>query len=322
MERLRVGVIGCGWFGSAHARVYRELGGVELTAVADVDEVKARRIGERYGARAYSDPERMLDRENLDAVSVVVTPQHLARTAAAAAERGVGVLVEKPVATSERELEDLISAARRGGAVVVPGFIELFNPGYAALKETVRRGEIGDPYLISGKRIGRSPKRDVRWEIGVTLDLAIHEAYVQMDLLGREPNSVRTFVSYATSREREDVALLVMDYPGSVIGIIEVNWLTPVGVRSLRISGSEGSAELDYVSQRLTVEHKEGATIPRLYWREPLMEELGYFVDHVRNSAEPEIGIEFASKVLRTIFSGLRNSTVLGTGPRGGSARK
>ncbi|RLG48241.1 MAG: gfo/Idh/MocA family oxidoreductase, partial [Thermoproteota archaeon] len=183
MRSVRVGVIGCGWFGAAHARVYRAAG-ADLVAVADMDEGRAKRLGEVYGVNYYSNYRRMLDSEDLDAVSVVVTPQNLAEVAADAMGRGVAVLIEKPMAVSRAQLEELMRAYSNSGVIAMPGFIELFNPGYEKLREIVTSGDVGEILMISGTRLGRFPKRSLAWEIGVALDLAIHEVYVQMHLLG------------------------------------------------------------------------------------------------------------------------------------------
>ena len=304
MRKVRVGVVGCGWFGRAHARVYRTLAGVDLIAVSDVNLQLARSVAEGYGIEAYGSAGEMVERANLDAVSVVVTPQKLVEAATEALEGGAHVLVEKPVATSLSELEALRSAASKAGALVVPGFIELFNPGYRLLKRLVQEGELGDLYVVSGKRIGRSPKRQVKWEIGVSLDLGVHEAYVQLDLLNEDPESVWAFRRSVLGNEAEDVALYIMEYPSGVVGVIEANWLTPISYRAVRVSGSKGSAELDYLRQTVILDRSDRSSILRSRWSEPLAEELAYFVQHVREGREPSLNLDTAERVLSLVLSG------------------
>ncbi len=304
MRRVRVGVVGCGWFGRAHARVYRTLAGVELVAVSDVNLKLARSVAEGYGIEAYGSAQEMVEREDLDAVSVVVTPQKLVEAAVEAIEAGAHVLVEKPVATSLDQLRALRASASRHGAFVVPGFIELFNPGYRLLKRMVGDGELGDLYVISGKRIGRSPKREVKWEIGVSLDLGVHEAYIQLDLLGEDPESVWAFRRSVLGNEVEDVALYIIEYPSGVVGVIEANWLTPISFRAVRVSGSRGSAELDYLRQTVLVDRTGESSILRTRWAEPLAEELSYFTEHVRDGREPDLNLETVERVLSLVLSG------------------
>ena len=304
MDTVRVGVVGCGWFGRAHARVYRTLPGVELVAVADVNRELAESVASWYGVKCYASVREMLEKEELDAVSVVVTPQRLAEVTREVISSGTHALVEKPVATSLEDLSDLIRLAESKRVIVMPGFIELFNPGYRILKDLIRDGRLGDIYVISGKRIGRSPKRDVKWEIGVSLDLAVHEVYVQLDLLSEEPSSVWAFNRSVLGQGVEDVSVYIMEYPSGVVGVIEANWLTPISYRAVRVSGSAASAELDYLNQKVTLDELGRSTVIRARWSEPLAEELSYFVRHVKEGREPDLDLKAAEKVLSVLLAG------------------
>ncbi len=308
MRRVRVGVIGCGWFGSAHARVFREISGADLIAVADINPSAARALAKRYNVKAYTDIEKMIRREDLDAVSIAVTPQHLTETAILAMDSGAAVLLEKPLSTSRQELFKLISKIKSTGSIFMPGFIELFNPAVIALKERIQKEELGEPLVLSSERIGRVPKRNLRWNIGVSLDLAIHELYVQMWLLESRPQS-RAYVSKKSSDRYEDLVVFLLNFNdgAAASGIIISNWLTPIGVRRMRFTGSHGSAVLDYLNQQLVLDKHEGTFMPILRRKEPLLEELQTFVDHVSAGRDPEIGAEFAKNVLETLFDGLEN---------------
>ena len=276
MRSVRVGVVGCGWFGAAHARVYRAAG-ADLVAVADVDGERAKRLGEVYRANYYSDYRRMLDLEDLDAVSVVVTPQNLAEVAVDAMERGISVLIEKPMAVSREQLEKLMKTYHNSGVIAMPGFIELFNPGYGKLREIVESGAVGEVLMISGTRLGRFPKRSLAWKIGVALDLAIHEVYIQMHLLGA-PRRVRAFIRRPRRQGGEDIALYILSFDEAV-GLVEANWLTPAGLRVARVSGTSGSVWLDYLEQRVVLERLDSSVIPRVPRREPLLQEITHFID-------------------------------------------
>ena len=307
MRRVRVGVVGCGWFGNAHARVFREVSGADLLAVADINPSAARSLAEKYNVEAYTDIEKMIRKENLDAVSIAVTPQHLTETAVLAMESGAAVLLEKPLATNRQELSKLLSKVESTGSIFMPGFIELFNPAVRALKERIQKEELGEPLVLSSERIGRVPKRNLKWNIGVSLDLAIHELYVQMWLLEDRPQS-RAYVSNKSSDRYEDLVVLLLNFKkGDASGIIVSNWLTPIGVRRMRFTGSYGSAVLDYLNQQLILDKHEGTFIPPVRRKEPLLEELQAFVDSVSAGRDPEINALFAKDVLETLFDGLEN---------------
>lgn len=304
---IGAGIVGCGWFGGAHARVYREIPGVELKAVADVNLERAERIASMYGASAYGSAEEMFRKENLDLVSIAVTPQYLASTALIAAEHGVNMLLEKPLATKASDWKELMSKVTKADVIFIPGFIELFNPGYKLIKEMVNSGVIGELLTLSSKRIGRFPKRKIRWKVGVTLDLGLHELYVQTHLSGKEPRAISCFISRMLNSENEDISILIMKY-GEAIGIIESNWLTPIGVRRIRVTGSEGSIELDYISQEVSLDVREESRIRRPRWKEPLLEELEYFVEHVKLGKKPEINEKFADVIMSTLFEALNSA--------------
>lgn len=303
MRRAKVGVIGCGWFGTAHARVYREIGNVDLVAVSDINLENAKRVGEMYNARYYRSPEEMLEREELDAVSVVVTPQHLAKIAILAAENGINMLVEKPVATNRRELEELVSAVERSGIIFMPGFIEIFNPAVEELKKYLKSGEIGEPLMISSERMGRNPKRPLGWNIGVSLDLGVHEMYVQMWLMG-QPTAVRSVLGRGENGY-DEAAVFILSFPRDVLGVISANWLTPAGVRRIRVSGSKGSAWVDYLNQTLVIERSDHSFIPQIRRKEPLLEELQSFINSVIDGRKPDVNERFARDVLISLFNGI-----------------
>jgi len=304
---IRTGIIGCGWFGEAHARVYREIPGVELRGVADLNIERSKRLASMYGASAYRSAEEMLRKEELDLVSIAVTPQYLAKTAMEVAEHDVNMLLEKPLATKMPEWRDLFSKVKRKGLIFVPGFIELFNPGYRLMKEVVDSGELGELLTLSSKRIGRFPKRSLKWEVGVTLDLGLHELYAQTYLVGENPVPISCFISKMLNSENEDISILILRY-GSAVGIIESNWLTPIGVRNIRVTASEGSIWLNYMSQEVGVDKGEESRVKRPRWREPLLVELEYAVEHVRSGTKPKINEDFADIIMNTLFEALNTA--------------
>ncbi len=309
---VRVGVIGCGWFGSAHARVYRMLGDAKLVAVMDVRRDIAKGLAEIYHVNYYTSIEDMIRKESLDAVSVAVTPQHLHQAAQEAMLAGSSVLVEKPVVTSREELSDLEAIIKKTDAIFMPGFIEVFNPAVRALKDILDRGDVGSLLSIWSRRVGRLPKKAVGWKIGVSLDLAIHEMYVQHYVTGEKPLKVSSYTAKLLEDSgEEDLAIFLSHYPNGVISTIETNWLTPSGIREALFMGDKGSLIVNYPEQIVRVELADKVEQPRIRKSEPLREELSYFVSHVKSGEDPEIGYEFAKGVITSIFTGLENKILL-----------
>lgn len=305
---VRVGVVGCGWFGAAHARVYRTIGDAKLVAVADKDENSARRLAESYHVNHYTSVEEMISKESLDAVSIVVTPQHLFEVTKVALESGLSVLTEKPIVTSRSELSSLSSLANRGG-IFMPGFIELFNPAVIKLKELLDEGAIGRISSISSRRAGRLPKKVLGWKIGVTLDLAIHEIYVHRFLMGERPKYVKAYTARLLNEgDGEDLTILIASYGNGVVTITEANWLTTAGIRQMTITGGDGTISLDYADQSLRIDKKEDTYIPRLRRDEPLYRELSHFINSVKEDREPYFNFKFAEEVLDVIFEAMERS--------------
>ncbi len=305
---VKVAVVGCGWFGSAHARVYRTIGDAQLVAVMDVSEENARRLAEIYHVNHYTSAEDMIRKESLDAVSIAVTPQHLFQVTRQILEAGVSTLVEKPVVVNREELGELESLVRRSGAVFMPGFIEIFNPAVETLKTLLDEGKIGNLLSIWSRRVGRFPKKSVGWKIGVSLDLAVHEMYIQHYVMGEEPQRVASYTAkLLEDGGGEDLAFFLSQFPSGVVSTIEVNWLTPSGIREALFMGDAGSLVVNYPDQTVRLELADKTEQPRIRRREPLQGELSYFVEHVKSGKDPEIGFEFAKKVLYSLFMGLEN---------------
>ncbi|MHA2408270.1 MAG: Gfo/Idh/MocA family protein, partial [Candidatus Ranarchaeia archaeon] len=165
-------------------------------------------------------------------------------------ERGLDVLLEKPMAT---KLEDLLKIKEYEKKVrIMPGFIEWFNPALQLLESYIKDGAIGDPIYASSKRIGRYPHRN--WGIGVLLDLGIHEIYIQQKLFGKvKLNSIKSQLSYLHTPEFEDAAVVFYEFKKGVNGLIEANWMTPTKAREMIVYGDEGAVQVDYVTKQVTL---------------------------------------------------------------------
>ncbi len=146
MERVGFGVIGAGLFGENHALVYSRLPGVELVAVCDQHEARAREVAERYGARAhYADYEKVLADPEIEAVSIATPDFAHAEIALAAAKAGKHILCEKPLATTVEEAQAIVDAAAQAGVTLMVDFHNRVNPPFVAAREQVRSGAIGTP---------------------------------------------------------------------------------------------------------------------------------------------------------------------------------
>ena len=246
---LKTAVIGAGSIGFNHARVYKELDDVELVGVADVDASTAQAAARLYGARAYTDYRQMLDQEKPDAVTVAVpTDGHFA-VGMEVIERGIHLLIEKPIASTLPEGQQLIQAASRREVQLMVGHIERFNPSVTALKTHLANGDLGRVFQMDARRQGPFPDR-VR-DVGVVIDLAVHDLDVMRYVSGAEITRVYAETERHVHSEREDLLTGLVRLSNGAIGALTINWLTPTKIRELYITGERGMFRLDYLTQDL-----------------------------------------------------------------------
>jgi len=179
-------------------------------------------------------------------VSIVTQPKQIPKIAKKFAEAGIDILMEKPMAL---KLEDLISFKEYDNIRIMPGFIELFNPAFAKLLNHI--DDIGEIISIASKRVGLYPKRD--WDMGVILDLSIHDIYLQEKVLGKNKiiNAFGVKKCYKDS-VHADAAFIILDF-GTAIGQIESNWLTPSKFRRMYVNGEFGGISIDFITQQINI---------------------------------------------------------------------
>jgi predicted dehydrogenase len=305
---LRAAVIGVGNMGRNHARVYASMEGVELVAVSDVNPANAYNAGAMYRCNAYTDYRAMLAGEQIDLVSVVVpTAEHFV-VASEVIDAGVNLLIEKPIAATVEEGQALIDAAHRAGVLLTVGHIERFNPAIIALKEQIDDHELGGVFQISARRVGPFPPR-IR-DVGVVIDLATHEVDILNYLIGAPICRMHVELHRHIHQFHEDMLSAVLRFQNGVIGILDINWLTPTKIRELSVIGERGMYVANYLTQDLTFYENdycqgtqwtelarmgvtEGRVIrQKVQRREPLLEELKAFGECVRNGTAPRVSGE------------------------------
>jgi len=245
MKKKRTAVIGAGWFGQAHIRNFNNLS--KLVGICDKNEETLNKITEQYeGVNSYTDIESLIKNEEIDAVSIVTPPKYIPTVAKKFAEKGIDILMEKPLALN---LDELLAFKEYEDLRIMPGFIELFNPVFEKLLSYLP--EIGEIISIASKRIGLYPKRD--WDMGVILDLSIHDIYLQERVMGKNKiiNAFGVKKCYKDNIHA-DAAFIILDF-GTAIGEIESNWLTPSKFRRMYVNGEDGGISIDFITQKVNI---------------------------------------------------------------------
>jgi UDP-N-acetylglucosamine 3-dehydrogenase len=325
--RLRVGLIGLGLMGRNHLRVLSELEDVDLVAVSDSSEAALARVRRSHDMNTYLDYQTMLEREHLDAVSVVVPTREHRRVALDVLDRKVSLLVEKPLAMTSAEGREILDRAAQTGTLLAVGHIERFNPAVVALHRQLTDGALGRLFEIKARRTGPFPDRIK--DVGVVIDLATHDIDLMLKLTGAQVQRVACETTRNVHTMFEDMLLGVLRFSNGAIGSLDVNWLSPTKTRDLTLIGERGMFTVDYLTQQLYLyengtandgwDHlsrlsgvSEGRMIRLIVDRtEPLRAELSSFVRSVRDGTAPEVtgadglaALEVAEALLRSSEAG------------------
>ncbi len=281
---LKVGVIGAGAMGKNHIRIYSEMQDVELAGIADIDRELVEGLAQQYDTQPFTDYREMLAM-GMDAVSIVVPTRMHRQVAIEAIEAGAHVLVEKPIADTVENAEAIIKTADDNDRLVMVGHIERFNPAVIKLKEIIEEGLLGKIVSISTTRVGPYNPR-IR-DVGVILDIGVHDIDIISFLYGKHVNQVYS-VAAADIHSFEDHATIHMRLDHELSGLVEVNWLTPHKVRKLTAVGIGGVAYLDYMDQTVELHDSGWIRKAKIEPREPLKNELEYFIDCINKGKQPE----------------------------------
>ena len=328
---IKVAVIGAGMMGRNHARVYADLNNVELTGVADIDLRAAQTTARRYNAAAYAHYLRLLDNLKPDAVTIAVPTERHLEVALSVIERGIHLLLEKPIARSVDEAEQIIAAAQKANVRLMVGHIERFNPAVMALKQRLTDGELGRVFEIDARRQSPFPTRVQ--DVGVVVDLAVHD----LDIMRYISQSEITRVFAETARRihpsHEDMLSGLLRLDNGVVGSLTINWLTPTKIRELYVTGEKGMYRVDYLTQDLyffenaiaqkdawdTLTIMRGVTMGQMIRyvipkKEPLRAELEAFVAAVKGEIPVPVtgkdGLKALSLALAVVQSGQENRPV------------
>ncbi len=306
MNKINVGVIGVGAMGNNHARVYSKIENANLMAVSDLMKAKVEEVAKKYNASSFVDYNDILKMPEIDAVSVCVPTTHHFNVVMDAIEYGKHVMVEKPIAFTLREAKSMVKAAKDNGVKLATGHVERFNPAVGKAKKLIKDGIIGEVVSASAKRVGPFPPRIK--DVGVTVDLAIHEVDIMFHLFDSPVSQIYAHMGSRLEKcEYEDHAEIMSTFENGIIGMLEVNWLTPYKKRKLEITGVDGIIAIDYIDQTVNLYGKSTQNVD-IEYKEPLKEELSSFLSAVKNDEEPKITGEDGIYALKVVTAAMKSA--------------
>lgn len=323
---MRVAVIGVGYWGPNLLRNFNSLPDCQITAVCDRDTKRLADVAKAMPTvRTTTDADDVLDGD-ADAV-VIATPagSHYA-LARRALESGMHAFVEKPLATSSRECEELIEIADHRGLVLFVGHVFLYSSPVAKLKELVTNGDLGDLYYISSKRLNLGP---VRQDVSALWDLAPHDVSIILDLMGTMPQAVSCSGLARLKDSVHDVCDITLHFDDKKMGLVHVSWLDPNKSRVMTVVGSKRMAvynDIDPLEKvkvydrgidvppytdsfgEFQLSYRYGDTYsPRIVETEPLKAECRAFVECITEGTTPKTDGRNGLQVVQVIEAASRS---------------
>ena len=284
----RVAVIGVGALGRHHARILAALPGVDLVGIVDINESRAREIGALVNAQWFSSAADVLG--HVDAVTVAVPTESHLSVALPFLERGVGVLVEKPLARNAFEAQKMIDAAAASGAVFGVGHTERYNPAVAAVRQL-----LDHPRFIEVHRLGTFPDRSL--DIDVVFDLMIHDLDVVLSIVPSDVVAVEA-VGVSVLTRKPDIANARLKFASGCIANITASRISKDRVRKIRVFQRDAYLSVDYAAQEVERWRlvKGNGGMPaidggklQIAQEEPLKRELDDFISAVRDKRAPGV---------------------------------
>jgi predicted dehydrogenase len=316
---LRAGVVGVGAFGRNHARVYRELQvdpaqRVEFVGVADQDLSRALAVAAEFGTRAFRSADELIA-QGVNAVSVAVPTVFHLPVARSLMQAGVDVLIEKPLATTVAEADELIAIAASSGRIAQAGHLERFNPAVLATFPLLTK-----PMFFEVHRLSVFTPRSL--DVDVVLDLMIHDIDIVL-AFARSPVKEMRAVGLPILSPKVDIANVRMEFESGCVANFTASRVSTERVRKLRFFQPRQYVSLDYSRQDvlvLTVEEATSGPVepdpfnpasvaaeafpgispfkPKVEQQEPLKAEILSFLDAVRHRSKPEVTLEAGRQAL------------------------
>lgn len=333
MERLRIGVIGCGYWGPNLVRTFLEISDVTVVAVADRDPGRLEHVRSRHPhiENFTLDYTELFDM-NLDAVVVSTPPETHFDIVRTCLERGLDVLAEKPLTIDAELGVQLVELAAARDRILMVGHIGAYNPAVTMLKDMVDAGELGEIRYIDAVRAGLGlfhPTLNVIW------DLAPHDVAILLHVLSESPETVSTRGIACVQGTVEDVAYMTMMFPSGVLAHTRMSWLDPFKTRRITVVGSKKMVVYDDLEnhEKLKVYDKSvnavrqtdtfgefqfayhyGSVVsPYIHFEEPLRLECLHFVECVVGRSQPRTDGANGVQVVRVIEAAQRSLSLGGT---------
>ena len=303
MDRVRIGLVGCGSFGESHLQAFRAVPAAEVAAVFDTDRQRAEQVAVEFGVGRVCDSlEEICGLADLMAIDVV-TPEHLhVQPVGLALANGRHVFVEKPLATDLDDCSNMIEAARSADRFLMVGQILRFETKYAMLHDEVASGRLGEIVSMHARRNRPKSLLPVYGRTHPALENCIHDVDLMLWYTGKRVTRVRGYGRHATNRKYPDTFWGVLEFEGGALGVVETIWLLPkaAGIMTddaFQLIGTAGVGNVNLLPGSFNLLRETGYEVPDVSYdprvagcaRGALRDELAYFCECVLDGREPSV---------------------------------
>jgi predicted dehydrogenase len=320
MSKVGVGVIGVGYMGAIHARAYAAEPRARLIGVFDTNADSAQSVASEVGTAMFNSMDDLLSRPEVEAVSVCTPDANHVEPTLIALDAGKHVLLEKPIATTIRDADQIVTAAKNAPGQLMVAHIVRFDPRYVRVKQLLDDGKLGDPISLHARRItSRASQENLRGRVSAQLFLGIHDYDTIRWLTGQEflrvHTEARSGMLVAKGYHVEDVAFTVARLEKGTIACVESGWSLPLEIPSadikLEIIGTGGTARIDLSDQGLGVCVNEGR-YEKSSFGHAIGEEITDFLQGITTGRQPSISATEGRESLQVALAAIRSSE-LGT---------
>jgi predicted dehydrogenase len=317
IKKLRVGVIGVGFIGNLHARIFSELPTAKLIAVADVDRERAKKVAQDYHCDFYDNFEALCAREDIEAVSICLPDEIRIEPVSKAARAGKHILLEKPIARTVEEALKIQEEIKKCAVRMMPAHILRFDPRYVIVHDQIVAGNLGELIHIRAKRqTTRAIQKKLKGRTSMMFYIGFHDVDMLQWYAGSDIEEV--YAKKVSKLSEEDCVFILLSFKNKAVGSLEVSFSLPESCRrvpgigilwcGLEAVGTKGAGYIDIFNQGIQLFTDSFYLPDTLHWPEyngtihgDLKEELSHFVDAINNDREFFVSIEDAIKTVKVI---------------------
>ena len=292
MHKVTVGVVGTGYLGSLHAKLYKEIPSCSLEALCDLDQDKLQRLSGELAVAGFSDYRQLFGK--VEAVSIAVPTKLHHQIALDFLKHNIHTLVEKPFTNNLREADSLIRQADKSRLILQVGHVERFNSAFSSTKQFFK-----DPYFIECHRLSSFPNRSL--DIGVVLDLMIHDIDIILGLVNSPLKKIEA-VGVNVLTPFEDIANARITFKNGCVANLTASRISDEVMRKIRIFLKDAYISLDYKNEQAFIYKKDAQGIVKeplsIEKDQPLKKELSSFIDCILGHQQPIVNGEVARQAL------------------------